>query len=408
MADKTTGELTAVNVSDLPAAADIYDDFKMPGELQGEAVHVTGSQIKDYAVAAGVKVSEVFAESVKADANAATASKENAAASAKAAALSATAADNEATAAAVSAEKAASFSTLAQNALTGVQNAIDNIPAGSTPIVNDLTTGGTKMALSAEMGKVLGYRPNPNLLDNAYFVNPVNQRGQAKYSGAGYSFDRWQIRKGSSAASDDDVLTVEVNDGVGIEISNTSPTSQGWYAQLFEPRLPYGTYTLSILVSEVGFSDPDYDPSSDPEYDPDASTASMALYNSGGSYGTSYSIKKAGLITATREVSESKNHNASFRIAVFKGRRLVITAIKLERGSTQTLAHQDADGNWVLNEIPDYGMELLKCQRYFQLFSSEDAIPKNLANFRPNMRINPTIGTIDIDGVTYRYADAEL
>lgn len=148
MADKTTGELDSVKVEELPAAPDIYDDFKMPGELQGEAVHVTGSQIKDYAVAAGVKASEVFAESVKADANAAATAKENAEASAKAA-------DNEATAAAASAGKAASSSTLAQNALTGVQNAIENIPSGSTLIVNDLTTGGTKAALSAEMGKVL-------------------------------------------------------------------------------------------------------------------------------------------------------------------------------------------------------------------------------------------------------------
>ena len=41
-----------------------------------------------------------------------------------------------------------------------------------------------------------------------------------------------------------------------------------------------------------------------------------------------------------------------------------IYAIKLEIGSVQTLAHQDSGGNWVLNEIPDYGEELAKCQRY--------------------------------------------
>lgn len=32
-----------------------------------------------------------------------------------------------------------------------------------------------------------------------------------------------------------------------------------------------------------------------------------------------------------------------------------IQAIKLELGDTQTLAHQDENGNWVLNEIPNYG-----------------------------------------------------
>lgn len=40
-------------------------------------------------------------------------------------------------------------------------------------------------------------------------------------------------------------------------------------------------------------------------------------------------------------------------------------AAKLELGPTQTLAHQDAAGNWVLNEVPDYGEELRRCQRYY-------------------------------------------
>jgi hypothetical protein len=41
-----------------------------------------------------------------------------------------------------------------------------------------------------------------------------------------------------------------------------------------------------------------------------------------------------------------------------------VLGAKLERGTQQTLARQDASGNWVLNEIPDYGEELRKCQRY--------------------------------------------
>ena len=39
-----------------------------------------------------------------------------------------------------------------------------------------------------------------------------------------------------------------------------------------------------------------------------------------------------------------------------------IKAVKLELGSGQTLAHQE-NGVWVLNEIPDYGEQLLRCQR---------------------------------------------
>ena len=41
-----------------------------------------------------------------------------------------------------------------------------------------------------------------------------------------------------------------------------------------------------------------------------------------------------------------------------------ILAAKLELGSTQTLAHKEGD-KWVLNEIPDYGEQLRRCQRYY-------------------------------------------
>ena len=46
-----------------------------------------------------------------------------------------------------------------------------------------------------------------------------------------------------------------------------------------------------------------------------------------------------------------------------------IVAVKLERGSQQTLAHQE-NGAWVLNEIPDYGEELTKCMRYLQVIAT--------------------------------------
>ena len=41
-----------------------------------------------------------------------------------------------------------------------------------------------------------------------------------------------------------------------------------------------------------------------------------------------------------------------------------IYAAKLELGTEQTLAHKDSNGNWALNEIPNYQEELVKCQRY--------------------------------------------
>ena len=54
-----------------------------------------------------------------------------------------------------SARNASMHAQTARDASDAVQNALDNIPAGGTLVINDLTTGGAAAALSAEMGKVL-------------------------------------------------------------------------------------------------------------------------------------------------------------------------------------------------------------------------------------------------------------
>lgn len=66
MADKTTGDLQAVPVGDLPLAPDIYDDTLIPVEQNGEAKSMTGAQWKAYGVAAAKNEAD-RAESAKAD-----------------------------------------------------------------------------------------------------------------------------------------------------------------------------------------------------------------------------------------------------------------------------------------------------------------------------------------------------
>lgn len=83
MADKTTGDLQAVPVGDLPLAPDIYDDTLMPVEQNGEAKHMTGAQWKAYAKAS---VSE-YVQGADASAKAAAQSETNSKTSADAAAL---------------------------------------------------------------------------------------------------------------------------------------------------------------------------------------------------------------------------------------------------------------------------------------------------------------------------------
>jgi len=54
---------------------------------------------------------------------------------------------------------------------------------------------------------------------------------------------------------------------------------------------------------------------------------------------------------------------------------IIPVAAKLELGSVQTLAHQDSEGNWVLNDPPpDKTLETLKCQRY-QVFGEIESLP---------------------------------
>lgn len=57
-----------------------------------------------------------------------------------------------------------------------------------------------------------------------------------------------------------------------------------------------------------------------------------------------------------------------------------VLALKLELGDHQTLAHQDENGNWVLNEIPDYGEQLARCKRVYQRISSNGLIVLRQSN----------------------------
>lgn len=229
----------------------------------------------------------------------------------------------------------------AQNAYTGVQTAIKNIPAGSTPIVNDLTTGGTKMALSAEQGKVLGVRSNPNMLDNAYFPNAINQRGKTEYTERGYCIDRW-FRSESVGA------VVSLVNG-GLRLDNTNGSAVLYLRQSPERTVPAGDYVVSAVVDEYS----------------SAGSGTMLVYmgDSSGSTIKGKAITGPGLFDASTTVSESgKINRVQLQIPV--GCAVTIRAIKLECGTAQSLAHIDSLGNVVLNEIPNYETELAKCQRY--------------------------------------------
>ena len=138
---------------------------------------------------------------------------------------------------------------------------------------------------------------SPNLLDNWYFGNPVNQRNvSGTIDTVGYFLDRWKLVSGS--------VTIGSN---GITLNGT---------------------IVQILETEVGTD-----------------------------------VTASALTTEGVVVASYDNNSKTISLT---GTGQTFVAAKLELCSTQTLAHQDADRNWVLNEIPDFGEQLARCQRYFQ------------------------------------------
>lgn len=172
---------------------------------------------------------------------------------------------------------------------------------------------------------------NPNLLDNWYFGNPVNQRGQTSYTGSGYGIDRWYCESSNG----------------GVTVNNGSITFlPGTYFQKGEAiqyeLLKGKTVTLSLLDAE------------------------NHLYYGTGAYGSIVNIPigSSGWFMSMSYYDAQNNHIFRFTNGASEESKNIV-AVKLELGSQQTLAHQDENGNWVLNEIPDYGEQLRRCQRYF-------------------------------------------
>lgn len=188
---------------------------------------------------------------------------------------------------------------------------------------------------------------NPNLLDNWYFGNPVNQRGQTEYTGnATYSIDRWWTQY---------EMTLSIVDG-GIKIGGKWDVQQ-----YFETTLPNATYTLSLLYKDRTGSDP----------------LRLLIGNrTDGDLAQTESKDASGILSVT--FSTAKLNKVNFGFTGSTDNSATIIAIKLELGDTQTLAHKE-NGVWVLNEIPDFGEQLRRCQRYYRRWTGADNKPLGVA-----------------------------
>ena len=252
----------------------------------------------------------------------------------------------------------------------------------------DVTLTGENIAVSitdsTPISGAVKYRTNPNLLDNWYFGRLVNQKkgyyipagvkyntlswteagttdkaypvigyiGQDPlitvngtnyivgkslqvpgYCTAGYTVDRWRTGY-------DGTFTVNVSD-IGVSLVSGNDGSWKNFSETIETnKLIVGrTYTFSFLAEVNG--------------------GVRQVYIS--DYGSVFDGDK-GLYTLTF-VAKETTRNQDFGIQTNVGKTSIPIAAKLELGDTQTLAHKE-NGVWVLNEIPDFGEQLRRCQRF--------------------------------------------
>ena len=189
-----------------------------------------------------------------------------------------------------------------------------------------------------------------NELDNPDFR--VNQRGQNEYS-TGYTVDRWYSPGKCSAAP--------ISGGVKLTSTVTASSTTHAFWQDFEFPLPPGKYTLSLKASDVT----------------GVWAARIRTVTAAGDYVDSYYTPRlqAGINSVTVDLSDSEYISAvsiGFNKGTEAGNSLKLAWAKLESGSLATPFVP-----------PDYAAELAKCQRFYQVRTTNDIDPLDM---RPSMR----------------------
>lgn len=245
--------------------------------------------------------------------------------------------------------------------------------------------------ISDNLAYVSNNMVNPNLLDNWYFGNPVNQRngyvitpgsayraapnagdaivGQTDgyYTAKAYNSNWWTINiggtdyyvyNGSTQAvpgyTGTDTYTVDrwITDNTVTVVDGGIKCKQSGQAWLLWQRLDDAlakiiagrVVTYSALTSAGLLTKTISLPPVNETWDIDGGNATLG--------------------DLEMDMTQSGGKKCLRFYSTVDGTEVTILAVKLELGTQQTLAHQE-NGVWVLNEIPDYGEQLRRCQRYF-------------------------------------------
>ena len=258
----------------------------------------------------------------------------------------------------------------------------------------------------------LGNVVRPNLLDNWYFGNPVDQRGGYIFPiGTPYLTTPTPVSSGGviegylDAACDVKTLAMESPNWYKIVLNETTyylraqDKVRGYTDYGYTIDRWYGTDDSTVVIGDKGLKIYPtntiraqlYSVYRNPEQLHGKTVTQSVLLN-GNIYSVTKKLPTAPLIDTTTTITDgislyiyqnALNTNLSAGIRVEIGYSIEnLMAMKLEFGSEQTLAHQDKDGKWVLNEIPNYSEELDKCLWHYEqsVWSSHYGSPDN-ANY---------------------------
>lgn len=240
----------------------------------------------------------------------------------------------------------------AAQSLTDAQKAQarGNIGAVSTTELEELKTTLLKNAQ--------GY--HHNLLDNWYFPAAVNQRGATgAITSGGYFLDRWKRIGNTPVTYENGILTLSSSAGGYCGIDQR-------FDEAFKSTIVGQVATLSIMFGDGTLVSKTVNIRDNVENVP-------VYFGSGASY----------------SLIDTRDNMLCFRIVSAGDDSFSLKAVKFELGDQQTLARRGADDKWVLNEIPDYGEQLARCQRYYVDMANAQPI------YRSGLGIGawPTVGS---------------
>ena len=199
-----------------------------------------------------------------------------------------------------------------------------------------------------------------NELDNPDFR--VNQRGQNEYS-TGYTVDRWYI-------STDKCKAAPETNGIRLTATATLTSNTHAFWQNIEFPLAPGKYTLSLKAADVT----------------GVWAARIRTVTAAADYVDSYYTPRlqAGINSVTVDLSDSE-YISAVSIGFNKGN---------EAGNSLKLAWAKLEGGSLATPFvpPDYAAELAKCQRFYQVRTTNDIDPLDL---RPSMRTITDIKAVE-------------